>query len=800
MSSEVQALFMIGGGSEPPIQVCTGDPYYSCSEAARRTVLSIHADTNPPVDQSCYQTKTLVLTGSAAISNAQSQFGGNSLYVPNNGTSTVTGLVVSDHTDFDFGTSDFTIDLWAYRSANTYVGTLFYGTLGGGEFSVKVGTDGLIDLIYRSSGGSQSFSNVATWPIGEWVYFVVQRRGTSWETYINGVLVHSAAITGGASSTVNSTGDLLFGRPTAGGTQSWGGYIDDIRVTKGAARYDNPDVVSAAFPEGSADPYWDDVILLLHAEGTNGGEVFTDSSSAARAVTKHLGTPITSTEQAKFGSTSLKLYGNQTSIITNLDSSLYLSDNDFTIEFWLYYAVAVGSFNRRALQADTGSSPPWTVTCFSSTNAVDLTLRSGGTQFATVATGSLNIAEWYHIAFCRRNKTTLQAFVNGILVQTSAIVNTAVSNNASGIIVGNNLNNSDLAPRFYIDEVRITNGTARYPSTFAFVPPLITFCESVGDESVNPISGEETLSGITATVSQGSLSVSGGSLRLNSQSATVSGGNLVSVVDNAPFPDLKGTISDNFGTLRLDAPIVVWHDFKIDGTIWRTIFSNSSSPLSTTQVGTWIDITNPDYTISAITNQYTFSASATKGSTGNFSWTVPVMGGLDPDILIRTNCNLGFVSPCTFTVYISVLPAAINPRFGEAGHLTNFSSNFTLSQPLAEPPPPPPPAAHSVTIPDGDVSVTGNPGLFDLGVSRAVSVSGGTGPFTYAWSLAVQWATDADIWLGSSPATSSSTRFGGFLGSASGGAQALVTCTVTDTGNSNTQAAASIYVELSGLA
>lgn len=215
----------------------------------------------------------------------------------------------------------------------------------------------------------------------------------------------------------------------------------------------------------TGDPYWDNVILLLHGEGADGGTVFTDSSNYNRPMTL-AGTPITTTEAKKFGASSIKLYGNLTAVITNLDASLYLADNDFTIEFWIYYDVAVGSFSRGAFQADSGSSPPWDITCLSSTNAINITLRNGGTQFATISTTALSVGQWYHIAFCRRNKTELYAFVNGVQAQYFTIGSTLISNNSSGIYVGNNRNNSDLAPRFYLDDIRITNGVARYTGNF----------------------------------------------------------------------------------------------------------------------------------------------------------------------------------------------------------------------------------------------------------------------------------------------------------------------------------------------
>jgi hypothetical protein len=65
----------------------------------------------------------------------------------------------------------------------------------------------------------------------------VQRRGTNFEFYLNGVLGNTTAITGGASSTVNSSGDFYLGRTNASSALTWAGYIDEVRITKGVARY-----------------------------------------------------------------------------------------------------------------------------------------------------------------------------------------------------------------------------------------------------------------------------------------------------------------------------------------------------------------------------------------------------------------------------------------------------------------------------------------------------------------------------------------------------------------------------------
>ena len=62
--------------------------------------------------------KTITLNNGASISTSKSRFGGGSLslsgrsdYAPNGGGPYAS---ISSHTDFGFGTGDFTIEMWIY--------------------------------------------------------------------------------------------------------------------------------------------------------------------------------------------------------------------------------------------------------------------------------------------------------------------------------------------------------------------------------------------------------------------------------------------------------------------------------------------------------------------------------------------------------------------------------------------------------------------------------------------------------------------------------------------------------------
>ena len=229
-----------GGGSEFTIRLSDVDVEYSIPTgfSAWATTEDSLNDEYPTDDSSCYQTKLLEFSGqNSAISSAQVKFGSVSLFVPNSGVSTADGTFLLDHQDFDFGTGDFTIECWAYRLANTYEGYLYYATMGG-EFSFRVLTTGLVRIDYRVNGNTTTTRvTTVSFPLNQWNFIVIQRRGLNFEFYLNGTLADTVAVSGGATSTVNSTGPWFWGRTNASSTTSWNGHIDEVRVTRGAARY-----------------------------------------------------------------------------------------------------------------------------------------------------------------------------------------------------------------------------------------------------------------------------------------------------------------------------------------------------------------------------------------------------------------------------------------------------------------------------------------------------------------------------------------------------------------------------------
>ena len=184
--------------------------------------------------------KTVTPVGNAQISTAQSKFGGSSIAFDGNGDF----LQSSANTDFEFGTGQFTVEAWVYFSVVSNVN----------EF-ITVATDsinGRWTLYYNggtfftgATGGAGGTTCSFTPQANTWYHIAVSRdNSNNQRIFIGGDLKANAV------STNNYTqSGLRVGRSVAGTTYLTG-YIDDLRITKGVARYTaNFTPPTAPFPD-----------------------------------------------------------------------------------------------------------------------------------------------------------------------------------------------------------------------------------------------------------------------------------------------------------------------------------------------------------------------------------------------------------------------------------------------------------------------------------------------------------------------------------------------------------------------
>lgn len=182
------------------------------------------------------------LTGSATISSAQSKFGGNSAYFDGI-TSSLTSLAGAFPA---LDSSDFTMEFWMHYTGATseadYDYMAWLGEVGGSDFiaprlSDNSYSDGYaLHMHYRDGSGTWFLSNLIAANRSTlrnvWAHIAfVRTGGTTYKTYVNGVLSQSAVT---SLLSFNAAMTLILGAKNAAGASRYMGYIDEFRLSNAA--------------------------------------------------------------------------------------------------------------------------------------------------------------------------------------------------------------------------------------------------------------------------------------------------------------------------------------------------------------------------------------------------------------------------------------------------------------------------------------------------------------------------------------------------------------------------------------
>lgn len=186
-----------------------------------------------------------ISNSSVATNTTTKKFGSSSLYF--NGSSQ---LSIPNNAAFNFDSGDFTVEFWLYTPVAWTSQPSSCGIVG-----QKAGDGYNGWCIYRDGGypsklnarltQQNNFPSGSTPTQNTWEHWALVRSGTTLSWYKNGVL---DATTTNSSAVSDSTGTFYVGY-----SQTWSGYlnayIDELRITKGVARYtSNFTVPTTAFP------------------------------------------------------------------------------------------------------------------------------------------------------------------------------------------------------------------------------------------------------------------------------------------------------------------------------------------------------------------------------------------------------------------------------------------------------------------------------------------------------------------------------------------------------------------------
>lgn len=233
-----------------------------------------------------------------------------------------------------------------------------------------------------------------------------------------------------------------------------------------------PSNVDSATIEAT-DPYFDDVELLLHMDGSDGSTTFTDSSSNNYSPDEVGGDVQLDTEQKKFGTASAIFDGTGDYIAYNPAwGNIGAASSVWTIEGWFRFP-SLASSQGLFFSGNTGSNENRVQAAIISGN-LNLYLQPAfGSQTLNGST-TVTADTWHHLAFCR-DETDLYIFLNGNLEDsTSSAVGTGAP---SDFRIGQRRSGGQMASMTgWIDDFRITWGVCRYTSSFT--PPNAPFPNS----------------------------------------------------------------------------------------------------------------------------------------------------------------------------------------------------------------------------------------------------------------------------------------------------------------------------------
>ena len=215
--------------------------------------------------------KSITVNGDAQLSTAQKQFGTASVLFDGTGDD----LSLATSSDFGFGTGDFAVEAFIRPTAITVFDTVFDFRTANPEVALVISINSSGQIVVNVNG-----SNVITGgslSINTWAHIAVSRVSGTTSLFVNGSRVGSAYTD---SNDYGNTKTLKIGRAYDGGN-AFAGYIDEIRISKGAARYAN--AASITVPTAAFTP---DVntSLLIHADGLSGSTQILDGGITSQDI------------------------------------------------------------------------------------------------------------------------------------------------------------------------------------------------------------------------------------------------------------------------------------------------------------------------------------------------------------------------------------------------------------------------------------------------------------------------------------------------------------------------------------
>jgi len=210
-------------------------------QTVQNTTLLLNMDKSAISDKS--GKVVLETVGDAKVSTVQKKYGTSSMYFDGSGDY----LTFPSNPQYAFGTGDFTVECWVnsadvstaqkgFIQTSDVVGGLSTGYATGITFLFGARQNGsgaasLSGAVLANIAGTNIGSSAAVVTANTWTHLALVRASGTVTIYVDGVSVGSGTAAGNCSGT-----NLVVGGYYSTG-YLYNGYIDDLRITRGYARY-----------------------------------------------------------------------------------------------------------------------------------------------------------------------------------------------------------------------------------------------------------------------------------------------------------------------------------------------------------------------------------------------------------------------------------------------------------------------------------------------------------------------------------------------------------------------------------
>lgn len=215
--------------------------------------------------------------------------------------------------------------------------------------------------------------------------------------------------------------------------------------------------------------------VLLHGDGADASTTITDSNAGGSAHTwTARGNAQIDTAASKFGGASILFDGTGDWVDTPDSADYALGSGNFTVDFWFNWN---GGSGVRGFMAGQGNAAGSIASgSFFVEHQTDNTIRAGacvsGVATTVTSTTTITATGWHHVAFVRTGNT-LKLFLDGTQEGGNVSFSSTVNDSSDLLGVGSWGALATTTMNGWIDEFRLSVGTARWTSNFT--PPTVAY-------------------------------------------------------------------------------------------------------------------------------------------------------------------------------------------------------------------------------------------------------------------------------------------------------------------------------------